>query len=147
MISVCKERDISPYLEQLKEQGLKVTPKRRAVIDLFLREGKCLGPHEIHTLLKKKSLSAGLPTVYRILDELSGIGILTRIEKESRQFYYALCRAPEGDHHHFICRKCKKVEEVEYCNFKEVAEFISKKLRGKVESHFIRIEGLCAQCR
>ena len=138
--------DIDNYLKRVKNGGLKITPKRRAVIEFFLRENRYLGPQEIRGLLKKKFSRLGLPSIYRILDELSGLGILIKVEKD-RRLYYALCRAPDSDHHHFICTKCRKVQEVKFCNIQAVSDFIEKKLNGKIQSHLLQLEGLCSICR
>lgn len=138
--------DIKYYLDKVKAGQLKNTPKRRAVIGLFLRGNKYLGPQEVRRMLKNRFSRLGLPSVYRILEELHRLGILAKVEK-NRQLYYALCRTPQGDHHHFVCKKCKRVEEVNYCNFKEISRFIEKELNGKVESHLLQIEGLCSHCK
>ena len=138
--------DIKYYLGKVKAGRLKNTPKRRAVIKLFLRAKKYLGPQEVRCALQNQFSRLGLPSVYRILEELYRLGILVKVEKD-RQLYYTLCSAPQGDHHHFVCKKCRGVEEVNYCNFKEISRFIEKELHGKVESHLLQIEGLCSNCR
>jgi Fe2+ or Zn2+ uptake regulation protein len=135
------------YLRKLKEHRLKLTPRRKAVISLFLDSQSCLGPYDVHRILKHKIKPLGIPTTYRILEELCSIGVLARIQSRDRHLYYTLCSIPESHHHHFICRKCKRIKEVEYCNFKGVSSFIEKKMNCKVESHLIQIEGLCARCR
>ena len=139
--------NITAYLNKLKDASLKITPRRRAVIELFLKEGRYLGPYEVREALKERSIKLGLPSVYRILEELKEAGVLVKIEHKSRQLYYSLCRKPSPDHHHFICRKCNKVEEVEFCNFHEISRFIQNKLHGRVEHHSLHIEGLCSQCK
>ncbi len=135
------------YLAVLKEHHFKITPRRKAVLELFLRQKRYLGPYEIKQMLGKASLEVGLPSVYRILEELEGAGVLIKIEHSSRRLYYILCRKPHIDHHHFVCSKCNKVEEVEFCNFSEISSFIEEKLNAKVQHHSLRIEGLCSQCR
>jgi Fur family ferric uptake transcriptional regulator len=106
-----------------------------------------LSPYDVHAKLKKKLLMIGLPTVYRILAEFKNAGILVQSLSEDRQLRYALCTLPNEHHHHFTCRKCKKVEEVEFCNFKGVSQFIENKLNAKVEAHQLQIEGLCSKCK
>lgn len=135
------------YLKKLRKHGLKFTPRRKAVISLFLDSQSCLGPYEVYRILKHKIKPLGLPTTYRILDELCKIGVLVQIQSRDRQLYYSLCSIPESHHHHFMCRKCKQIKEVEYCNFAEVSRFIEKKLNCEVESHLIQMEGLCARCK
>lgn len=139
--------DIINYLEILKENRLKITPKRRAVIEIFLAKGSYLGPYEIRSMLGRKLIKVGLPSIYRILAEFESAGILIKVERKNRQLYYSLCKKPQEDHHHFICRECNKVEEVEFCNFGEISQFIEKKLKGKVQYHSIHIEGLCSKCK
>ena len=138
---------INKYLSILKQHNLKITPRRKAVIDIFLREGRYLGPYQIRQMLARKSIKAGLPSVYRILDEMERAGILIKVEHKNRQLYYSLCNSPEIDHHHFICSKCSKVEKVEFCNFGEISRFVEKKLKGKVVHHRLHIEGLCSECK
>lgn len=136
------------YHERLRGNNLKVTPKRRAVIGIFLRTRKCFGPRQIWQSLKPDFPRLGLPSIYRILEELRGCGILDRMERRDRRLCYALCTVHDaGHHHHFVCRKCERVEEVDFCNFRELAGLIEKQLGGKVESHDLRVEGLCKHCR
>ncbi len=139
---------MNPYLGRLKENGLKITSQREAVLDLFHKENSSKTPYEIHKKIKKKLPSIGLPTVYRVLEELKEIGLMVRIPSEDRQLYYGLCHLPGSrHHHHFVCRKCKKVEEVEQCNLKAVSNFVQRKLGAIVESHSMQLEGLCAECK
>lgn len=146
MISVYN-RTMENYFQALKKNELKITPRRKAVIGLFLKTGTRMGAYDIHNKLKQKLSKIGLPTVYRILDEFTKAGILVRSLSEDRQLRYALCALPGEHHHHFTCRKCRKVEEVEFCNFKGLSRFIEKNLKAKVEAHQLQIEGLCSQCK
>jgi len=135
------------YLQTLKNNRLKITPRRKAVINLFVNCGVRMGPFDVYGKLRKKLPILGLPTVYRILDELMKAGILVKSLSEDRQLRYALCALPGEHHHHFTCRKCKKVEEVDFCNFKGVSQFIENELNAKVETHQLQIEGLCSKCK
>ena len=135
------------YLQQLKKHGLKITPKRKAAIELFLKKKSYLSPQEALEQLENDFPGISSSTVYRILEELQDAGILVKIGREDRQLYYSLCRMPDQPHHHFICRKCRRVEEVDLCNFEEFECFISKNLDCKVENHSVQIEGLCSRCK
>lgn len=135
------------YLQILKNNNLKITARRKAVIDIFMNSGAHMGPHDVYRKLKKRLSTIGLPTVYRILAEFKDNGILIQELSQDCQLRYALCAMPHEHHHHFTCRKCGKVKEVEFCNFKEVSRFIEKSLKAKVESHFLQIEGLCVSCK
>lgn len=138
---------VNNYLARLKENGHRITPKVRAVIELFLKCQSILDPLEVQAGLKKRFKGVGLPTIYRILENLASCGILVTAANEDRQLRYFICREIEaGHHHHFICRKCGKVDEVNLCLIEEVSKYVKRHLKATVQSHFLQIEGLCAQC-
>ncbi|NTV28765.1 MAG: transcriptional repressor [Candidatus Omnitrophica bacterium] len=141
------ENTLDAYLSILKAEGFKLTPKRKSVISLFIKERRILAPQDVHQKLKAVITPLGLPTIYRILEELASIGILVPVVSDDRLLSYALCGKPQEHHHHFVCRKCHKVEEVDYCNFKAISNLIAKKLGGLVERHSLNIEGLCVRCK
>ena len=138
---------IDIYIARLKENGHRITPKVRAVIELFLKCESLLDPFEVQGRLQRQFKGVGLPTIYRILESLAGCGILLTAANEDRHLRYYICRDIEaGHHHHFICHKCGKVEEVNLCLMEEVSKYVQRHLKAKVESHFLQIEGLCAKC-
>lgn len=136
------------HLEHIKKSGLKITSQRKAVLALFLKHNLSKTPYDVYEKLKKRLPQLGLPTVYRALEELKEIGLLIRTPSEDRQLHYSLCHLPDHKHHHhFICRKCKRSEEVEHCDFKTISNFIRRKFGAIVESHSLRLEGLCTNCK
>lgn len=136
-----------PYIARLKKHGHRVTPKVRAVIELFLACGTILDPFEVRAKLQKQFKGVGLPTVYRILEVLASCGILLTAANEDRQLRYFICRGIEAEHHHhFLCRQCGSVAEVNLCLMEEVTKYVKRHLKAKVQSHFLQIEGLCASC-
>ena len=138
---------IDNYIARLKKDGHRLTPKVRAVIELFLKRQSILDPLQVRAELQKRFKGVGLPTTYRILENLAGSGILVPAANEDRQLRYFICRGIERDHHHhFICKKCGKVEEVNLCLMKEVSKYVKRHLKATVQSHFLQIEGLCAKC-
>ncbi len=138
---------IGNYIDRLKENGHRVTPKTRAVIELFLERKSILDPFEVQARLQKRFRGVGLPTVYRILENLANCGILVTVANEDRELRYFICQGIEhGHHHHFICRCCRKVEEVNLCLMEEVTKYVKRHLGATVQSHFLQIEGLCKKC-
>lgn len=138
---------IDTYIARLKQHGHRITPKVRAVVELFLERESILDPFEVQAKLQKRFKGVGLPTIYRILENLASCGILVTAANEDRQLRYFMCRGLEsGHHHHFICRKCGKVDEVNLCLMEDVSKYVKRHLKAKVESHVLQIEGLCAKC-
>lgn len=131
------------YRARLKENGLKNTPRREAILSLFAEAKKHLTPEELWLRLKKKFSRCGLPSVYRNLESLAACGLLTRIQQFDRKKHYALCpRTQDGHHHHITCVKCGKIDDIEGC-----ALGGKKKIKGyRVVGHFMQVNGVCPAC-
>ncbi len=132
------------YIQKLKAQKLKITPKRQAILDYFIKEGRNLTPEQVWEKLKKTFKHLGYPSVYRNLESFKDCGILVKIQREDRRLCYALCTAHESahHHHHIICIKCGKVDDVEGC----VLSGIKNASGYKVLKHTVQLEGLCPKC-
>jgi Fe2+ or Zn2+ uptake regulation protein len=135
----------SDFQPLLKGLSLKSTPKRIALLEILDDEKIYLSPESIWKKMQKKFKSIGLPTVYRILDELHEGNIISRVIHPNRQLYYYLCRNEEH-HHHFICVSCSRVEDLHFCAEKDIEALVVKGMKGKVLSHILQINGLCSRC-
>jgi len=137
----------STYINKLKANKLKLTPKRQAILDCFVHEGRYLTPENVWEHLKKQFKRLGLPSIYRNLESFEDCGILVKIQKEDRRLYYALCQGGnhghDHHHHHIVCIKCGRVSDVEGC----VLRGIVKAGGYKVLKHFIQFEGICPKCQ
>lgn len=131
------------FLSKLKANKLKQTPKRKAILKLFLDKKRFLSPEEIFAVIKKEFKRASFPSIYRNLDELYKIGILIKVQKSNRRLYYALCTAKnDTHHHHIVCVKCGKIGEFEGCVLEG-----KKKIGGfKILDHSLQLEGICSKC-
>ena len=131
------------YLDKLRENNFKLTPRRIAIIDFFLSMERYLNPEVVWNGLRKKFKHLGLPSSYRNLELFSKCGILTEIRMPDRRLYYGLCKAKDNKHHHHtICVKCGKVGE-----FSDENLFEKKTINGfKILNHFLQIEGICSDC-
>ena len=135
----------SDFQTLLKDLSLKSTPKRLALLQILDEEKVYLSPESIWKKMQKRFKRIGLPTVYRILDELHEGNIISRVIHPNRQLYYYLCRNEEH-HHHFICVSCSRVEDLHFCAEKEIESLVVKDMKGQVLSHILQINGLCSRC-
>ena len=121
------------------------TRPREQISAVLSRERRYLSAAEIYTLLKKGRAKVSLSTVYRTLDLLQTKGEASSRVDEHGEATYVIC-APTH-HHHAICRKCGKVEEVA-C---EAMERLAGELRAhhgfELDDHEMEFFGRCAACR
>ena len=129
----------------LRSLNLKITPKRLALLDILMNESSYLSPEEIWSKMKKQFGRIGLPTIYRILEELSERDIISKVTHPNRQLYYYFC-LNRSHHHHFVCLSCRNVEDINFCVLDELQEEVKRKLNGKVVSHILQVNGYCRNC-
>jgi Fur family transcriptional regulator, ferric uptake regulator len=129
------------YFVKIKDKGYKLTPRRRAIIEIFASNNTNLTAEEVWKSLRKIISHCGLPGVYRNLESLVSCGILTRIQNPDCKKHYALCDAA-SHHHHIICIVCGKVDDINICPVSGV-----KSINGyKVVNHFMQVNGICPEC-
>ena len=130
------------FQAKLKKHDLKLTPRRKAIIEIFYESDRHLTPEEVWLELQKRFNRCGFPGVYRNLESLVECGVLARIQSFDRKKHYGLCTSQEKHHHHIVCIKCGKVEVFNDCLFENTGT-----INGyKVISHFMQINGICSDC-
>lgn len=92
---------------QLKDNGLKITPQRLAIIDALVENryehpGATLIFHEA----RKKAGSVSLSTVYATLKAFSESGLIRQMEFDRLENRYDV---DLSDHVNLICKRCGKV--------------------------------------
>ena len=73
--------EVEKLKNSLKEKGYKLTPQRRAIVDMIIKnEGSHLTTEELYNLVKKVCPEIGLATVYRTVLLLEEMGIVTKLD-------------------------------------------------------------------
>jgi Fur family ferric uptake transcriptional regulator len=148
-MGVFSKEETDKLKEQLKNQGYKLTPQRRAVLDVLLEnEGKHLSTEEIYDLVKGDCPEIGLATVYRTLQLLEKMGVACRMNFDDGCNRYELVHKDEDhQHHHLVCMNCGSVQEVEGDLLEALEDKIEDKYNFKIENHSVKFFGYCENCR
>ena len=102
--------------EKLRETGFKITPQRRAVIDILLKHNsEHLSSEQIYDLVRVDCPEIGLATVYRTMQLLDEIGVISKLNLDDGCIRYeiSLNKNECHNHHHLICKNCSKIIEVQ----------------------------------
>jgi Fur family ferric uptake transcriptional regulator len=118
------------------------TQQRRAILHTLERGDRPMSPQEVLADAARHAPGLGLATVYRNLRRLLDEGVLRAIELPGAPTRYEL--AGKGHHHHFHCRACDRVFEVDDCPGR-LADLAPQGFA--VEAHEIVLYGLCRECR
>ena len=117
------------------------TAQRRAIIAAFEQANRPLSPHEALAAAQRENAGLGIATVYRTIKLLVADGRLVPVELPGEPPRYEL--AGKHHHHHFHCRTCGRLYEVEGC-----LDAIRKLTPAgfELEGHDTLLFGRCAHC-
>jgi Fe2+ or Zn2+ uptake regulation protein len=133
-------------ISTLREQKYKITKVRSGIIKKFSEAKSPIAAKELLDFFHSQGLKINKTTVYRELTFLLGENIIKEIEFGEGQKRYEL--EDFKHHHHLICLKCRKVEDVELKTDleKEEARFL-KENQFKVINHSLEFFGYCRDCQ
>jgi Fur family ferric uptake transcriptional regulator len=104
-----------------------------------------MSAEDVYKALLESGEEIGLATVYRVLTQFEGAGLLSRLSIEGG---HAVFELRDGAHHdHLLCVSCNKIEEF-------VDEVIEQRQRDiaankgfKMTEHSLYIYGICKECQ
>lgn len=118
------------------------TRQRQIICAAVEQQDRPLSPRELHEVARERLPRVGLATVYRAIRELVADGWLRPVGIPGEGARYE--KAGKPHHHHFLCRRCDAVWEVDACptGIEQLtpAGFVT-------EAHEITLFGLCDGCR
>ncbi len=126
-------------------EGLRLTPVRRKVLELLLREHRALGAYAILDLLRDAGFGSQPPVAYRALDFLAEHGFVHKIERLNA---FVACSHP-GEAHSpafMICRLCDAVAEAHSAPAKGALGAAARAAGFQIEKTVVEAEGVCPSC-
>ena len=131
----------------LREAGFRAGGARAAVLDLMSEQDCCASAQEIHDNLRRSDRSVGIASVYRVLEVLSDLGLVQRVDVGDGVARFEPA-SPGGDHHHHVvCDDCGKVEPFSDSSLERAIESASDRVGYRVDAHEVVLHGECGACR
>lgn len=119
----------------------RATRQRAAIAEALKRANRPVSPRELLEEARTAVPTLGPATVYRTLRAMVEEGAAVAVELPGEPPRYELAHL--GHHHHFRCRACDRVFEVEGCPG-DLAALAPAGFR--VEAHEVVLFGRCAAC-
>jgi Fe2+ or Zn2+ uptake regulation protein len=129
----------------LNAKGYSLTPGRRIVLESIADCDSVFTANDVCSWVDSVDPSLGRATVFRTLDLLSQVGVLSRVHNDDGCHGYTIC--DDGHHHHLVCRQCGKVVSLENCNVVPELERAAGSHGFAVESHRLEVFGICSNCQ
>ena len=129
----------------LRQQGYKLTPQRRVVIQAITSNRERLTPTAIYEKVHLDQPNIGLVTIYRTLSILTRLKLICELRAGVNCRSYTIS-AP-GHHHHLICSDCGKVVDFPGCKLEEAQQSLSRQTGFRINDHRLEFIGLCQACQ
>ncbi|MDD7182335.1 MULTISPECIES: Fur family transcriptional regulator [Peptostreptococcus] len=144
------EKTMEILKEKLKATGFKITPQRRAIIEVLIEnENSHLSTEEIYDKVRVDCPEIGLATVYRtmqLLDEINGISKLN-LDDGCTRYEINFEGEENHHHHHLICKNCGTIIEVKEDLLDAIEEKVENTYKFEIKDHDLKFYGLCSKCK
>lgn len=144
--SRCQRELLSAARDVCEQRQLRLTSRRRQVLEILLASHQPLGAYDILAQLNDVAGAERVapPIVYRALEFLLEQGLIHRIESRNA-FISCVHPGHECATQFLICRDCEQVAEIEHNDPGLLAHAGS--LGFAVDHSMVEITGVCAECR
>jgi len=129
----------------LRQNGYRLTPQRHAILRAIAGSHDHMTPAEICERVRKENPKVGLVTVYRVINLLTELKLVCRVNLRGNSQSY-LMRRPLEHHHHLVCSQCGRVVDFTDCDLSYLEQRLSRETGFKIEGHLLEIYGRCPEC-
>jgi Fur family ferric uptake transcriptional regulator len=128
----------------LRAGGYRVTPQRQLVLEA-VTELEHATPEEIFGRVRRTARGVNVSTVYRTLELLEQVGLVTHTHLGHGAPRYHL--AAEAEHVHLVCQRCDRVTEVAPAAVRSLVSSLDSDLGFETDVGHLTVFGRCADCR
>jgi len=135
-------------IEQFRKNGYKITPQRQEILKVFMGNDNNhpLCAEEVHRKVVERFPNVGIDTVYRNLNVLLDLGIISKLNFREGKSRYELNSGKH--HHHLVCLSCGVTEEIDFCPFMTLdQQKIEEEKKFEIKKHSFELFGYCKLCR
>lgn len=131
--------------QRLKQHGYRLTGPRSAVVEAVLRHDRPFTAEQLVTELSRGDEAIGRATVYRTLEVLASMDVLTRIVSPDGHPSY-ISGAP-GHRHHLLCQACGVTVTITSCPMSDLLSTLAHDTNFQISDHTLEVFGVCPTCQ
>lgn len=129
---------------KLSEKGYRMTPQRLMIVSAIEDSDAHISAEEIYVQVVAKYPHVNISTVYRTLELLKELGLVTETDLgEGRLRYHP---AGKGHHHHLVCTGCGAVIDLDESLLASLEGRLLKEYKFSADLKHLAIRGRCARC-
>lgn len=134
--------DISSKLSKL---GYRLTPQRIMILSAIENSDNHISAEEIYTQVVAKYPNVNISTVYRTLELLKELGLVTETDLGGGRVRYH--PADKGHHHHLVCQECGAIIDLDEAVLSSLKGTLLREYRFIADLRHLAIFGRCVNCR
>ena len=134
---------MSDLANLLRERGLRLTPQRQLVLAAVRRLGHAT-PDEVHADVIASSPGVNITTIYRTLELLEELGLITHVHLSHGAPTYHYAGADQ--HVHMVCGVCELVQELDLSELSALAARLQEQYGFRLDVGHVALFGVCRRC-
>ena len=134
----------SDIINRLGEQGYRLTPQRMMVLAAIENSDHHISAEEIFSQVVAKYPHLNISTVYRTLELLHRLGLVTQTDLGGGRVRYH--PADKGHHHHLVCQECGKVIDLDESVLDHLKMLLRRDYKFEPDIRHLAFFGLCDDC-
>jgi Fur family ferric uptake transcriptional regulator len=132
--------------QALAAAGYRRGGARHAVLQLLDEQRCALSALEIEDILRTRERRVSRASIYRILEELDGLGAVQRVDIGQGLVRYEAVRGDHDHHHHLVCDRCGTLQPFTDPELERTIKHVSQRVPLAVSDHEVVLHGACADC-
>jgi Fur family ferric uptake transcriptional regulator len=122
-----------------------LTPQRMMVVEALHGADRHVSAEEIYAQVKAKYPYANISTVYRTLELLKELGLVTEIALGDGCVRFH--PAEKGHHHHLVCQRCGRIIDLPESALDSLEKILLDEYQFKADLNHMAVFGLCSNCQ
>jgi Fur family ferric uptake transcriptional regulator len=132
-------------VHRLSELGYRLTPQRMMILSAIEGSESHISAEEIYAQVVAKYPHVNISTVYRTLELLNRLGLVTETDLgEGRVRYHP---ADKGHHHHLVCEECGAIIDLDESTLFPLKDALLRDYKFVADLRHLAIFGRCTNCR
>ena len=131
-------------VSKLSERGYRLTPQRMMILSAIESSDDHISADEIYAQVVAKYPHVNISTVYRTLELLKQLGLVTETDLGGGRFRYH--PADKGHHHHLVCQQCGAIIDLDESLLSPLKSALLREYKFSADLRHLAIFGRCASC-
>jgi Fur family ferric uptake transcriptional regulator len=132
-------------ISKLGRQGYRLTPQRMMILEAVEAADDHISAEEIYVQVCARYPHLNISTVYRTLELLKELGLVTETDLGDGRVRYHSIR--KGHHHHLVCHKCGQIIDLDESVLSPLKDVLSRDYKFNADLRHMAIFGYCENCR